>query len=169
VIRKLFHIRQTTSVQDYVDRFCELVDVLVTYEHTTDPLYYIMKLIDGLRDDIKYVILVQHPGYLDTTCALALLQEEADTSRRRDFRSSDGALVGRSYPKLPIPITVPRWDKSLGGETSVVKSAIHTGSSSDSNVAFFLREQEGGAPTENFIITRKKQCLEHTGRHITEG
>lgn len=82
-------------------------------------------------------------------------REEADTSRRRDFRSSDGALVGRSYPKLPIPITVPRWDKSLGGETSVVKSAIHTGSSSDSNVAFFLREQEGGAPTENFIITRK--------------
>jgi hypothetical protein len=58
VIRKLFHIRQTSSVQDYVDRFCELIDVLVTYEHTTDPLYYTMKFIDGLHDDIKSVILV---------------------------------------------------------------------------------------------------------------
>lgn len=68
VIRKLFHIRQTSSVQDYVDRFCELIDVLVTYEHTTDPLYYTMKFIDGLRDDIKSVILVQRPSTLDGYC-----------------------------------------------------------------------------------------------------
>jgi hypothetical protein len=39
VIRKLFDIKQTTTVQDYVDRFSELVDLLVTYEHTTHPLY----------------------------------------------------------------------------------------------------------------------------------
>jgi hypothetical protein len=34
---------------------------------------------------IKSVILVQRPSTLDTACALALLQEEADSSRRRDF------------------------------------------------------------------------------------
>lgn len=94
-----------------------------------------MKFIDGLCDDIKSVILVQRPVNLDTACALALLQEAAHTSRRRDFCNSDGALVGHSYPKLPAHVTVPRWDKSLGGETSDVKSAIHTGSSFDSMVA----------------------------------
>jgi hypothetical protein len=43
-------------VQDYVDRFSELVVLLVTYEHTTDPLSYTMLFIDGLRDDIKSII-----------------------------------------------------------------------------------------------------------------
>ena len=61
----------------------------MTYEHTTDPLYYIMKFIDGLRDDIKSVKLVQRPSNLDNACALALLQEEVDSSRRQDYRSSD--------------------------------------------------------------------------------
>lgn len=104
VIRKLFHIRQTSSVQDYVDRFCELVDVLVTYEHTTDPLYYTMKFIDELCDDIKSVILVQRPSILDTACALALLQEEADSSKRRNGRSSDGPWNGRTQPKPTLVV-----------------------------------------------------------------
>lgn len=48
-----------------------------------------MKFIDGLRDDIKSVKLVQRPSNLDNACALALLQEEVDSSRRQDYRSSD--------------------------------------------------------------------------------
>jgi hypothetical protein len=39
-----------------------------------------MKFIDGLRDDIKSIILVQRPYDLDIVCALALLQEEASSS-----------------------------------------------------------------------------------------
>lgn len=74
-----------------VDRFSELVDVLVTYEHTTDPLYYTLRFIDGLCDDIKFVILVQRPSDLDTAYALALLQEEADSSKRCDSRGSNGS------------------------------------------------------------------------------
>jgi hypothetical protein len=96
VTRKLFHIRQTSSIQDYVDSFCELIDILVTYEHTTDPLYYTMKFIDGLRDDIKSVILVQRPSTLDIAYALDLLQEEADSSRRREYLGSEGVFQGRS-------------------------------------------------------------------------
>lgn len=61
------------------------MDLLVTYEHTTDPLYYTMRFIDGLRADIKSVILVQRPGDLDTACSLALLQEAAEPSRRPEL------------------------------------------------------------------------------------
>jgi hypothetical protein len=75
------------------------VDVLVTYEHTIDPLYYTMGFIDGLRDDIKYVILVQCPSTLDTACALALLQEEADTSQHREYRVSNGPSPTKPYMK----------------------------------------------------------------------
>lgn len=84
VIRKLFHIRQTSTIQDYVDHFCELVDLLVTYEHTTDLLYYTMKFIDGPLDEMKSIIRVQRHDNLDTACALALLKEEADSSCCQD-------------------------------------------------------------------------------------
>lgn len=68
---------------------------------------------------------------MDTACALALLQEEADSSQRREHRGSEGAFPGRSYPKLPAP-PPPRWDKSLGGETVATKPVVpQPGSSTD--------------------------------------
>ena len=61
----------------YIDQFVALVDDLKAYAKHPDPLYYTQRLIDGLRDDIKAVILVQGPSTLITSCALAQLQEEA--------------------------------------------------------------------------------------------
>jgi hypothetical protein len=60
-------------VQDYIDRFTELVDQLVAYEHSSDHRYYTTCFVDGLKDEIKSVILVQRLVNLDTTCSLALL------------------------------------------------------------------------------------------------
>jgi hypothetical protein len=40
VIRKMFHIKQTSLVQEYVDHFYILIDILVTYEHTIDPFLH---------------------------------------------------------------------------------------------------------------------------------
>jgi hypothetical protein len=73
LIRQLFHIRQTSSVQDYIDRFTELVDQLVAYEHIIDHRYYTTRFVDGLRDDIKSIILIQRPVNLNTACVLTLL------------------------------------------------------------------------------------------------
>jgi hypothetical protein len=73
LIRQLFKIKQTTTVQEYIDRLCELVDQLQAYSGHFDPLYYNTRFVDGLREDIKTIILVQWPRYLDTTCYLALL------------------------------------------------------------------------------------------------
>ena len=42
-----------------------------------------MRFIDGLKHDIKTVIMVQRPPNLDAACALALVQEEALESSRR--------------------------------------------------------------------------------------
>jgi hypothetical protein len=44
-----------------------------SYTTTTDPLYYTLRFIDGLPDDIKSVVLVQRPADLDTACVLAAL------------------------------------------------------------------------------------------------
>ena len=93
LIQQLYHIRQTTTVADYVERFSELVDQLIAYEHSTDPMYYTIRFMDGLRDDIRSTVLVQHPSTLDTACSLALLQEEvAGPVHKRDPRRPDAGF-----------------------------------------------------------------------------
>lgn len=47
LIRQLFHIRQTSIVANYVEQFTELVDQLIAYEHSTDPMYYTIRFTDG--------------------------------------------------------------------------------------------------------------------------
>ena len=87
LLRKMNRIHQTSSVQDYVDRFAELVDQLKAYDSTAKALPHITRFIDGLHSEIHVVLLVQRPTSLDTAYTLALLQEEVvESSRRRDSR-----------------------------------------------------------------------------------
>ena len=90
LIRQLFHIKQTTSVQEYVDQFVDLIEQLSAYSPNPDTLSYTTRFIDGLCDDIRSVVLVQRPTDLDAACSLALLQEEAvEPGHRREFRRTD--------------------------------------------------------------------------------
>lgn len=110
LIHQLFHIRQTSSVADYVERFSSLVDELASYESRTDPLYYTMRFIDGLRADIKQVIVVQRPSDLDTACALALVQEEATDSTRPRRNELSFHRIAPKRPRLIIQLmTVTSW------------------------------------------------------------
>jgi hypothetical protein len=40
-------------------------------------MFYTIRFIDGLRADIKAIVLVLRPKDLDTACTVAMLQEEA--------------------------------------------------------------------------------------------
>lgn len=81
LIRQLFHIRRTCIATEYVVQFSILVYHL-SYEANIGPLYYTMRFICGLRDDVKVVIMVQRPSTLDSVCALALVHEEVLASGR---------------------------------------------------------------------------------------
>ena len=116
LIRQLFHIRQITTVSDYLTRFTSLVDQLKAYSTTHDQLYFTMHFVDGLRHDIKSVVLLQRPKDLDTAATLALLQEEVApgattrTGRFSDWSSSAHFLV---QPRQPLPLLPPpRQDKT---------------------------------------------------------
>lgn len=105
LIRQLFHIKQLGSVSEYIEQFFALVDQLAAYSSSNDPLYFTLRFIDGLHDDIKSVVLVQRPQDLDTTCVLASLQEEVgDSYRRKDFNCSDGASSFKSHACVPLPL-----------------------------------------------------------------
>jgi hypothetical protein len=105
-----------------------LVDQLVAYEHSSYHIYYTTRFVDGLKDDIKSIALVQHPIDLDTACTLALLQEEEATSHHRETSKPDAAFIPKPQSNatplsLPSP---PSWDKSLGGKGDEAKCNTDT-------------------------------------------
>jgi hypothetical protein len=108
--------------------------LLVTYEHTTDPLYYTMRFIDGLRADIKSVILVQRPGDLDIACSLALLQEAAESSRRPELVQGEHSSSSR-----PLLRAAPTFsycgEKPRGGGGDYTKTITTRPTTVDSKVA----------------------------------
>jgi hypothetical protein len=73
LMRQMFHIKQTGSVVAYVELFFTLVDQLATYDSSPNTMYYAMRFVDGLRDEIKSVVMIQFPSTLDSACSLALL------------------------------------------------------------------------------------------------
>jgi hypothetical protein len=93
-----------------------------------------MHFIDGLKPEIKSVVLMQRPKNLDTTCTLALLQEEvgipvvSKPPRTGDWSSRSSAPSKYSMSSPPQPdrtqaATVPGDssvpfvnDSKLGGE-----------------------------------------------------
>jgi hypothetical protein len=111
LIRKLYRIKQTGPVQEYIDKFCELVDQLQAYSSSVDPLYYTTRFIDGLRDDIKSVIIVQRPPNLDIVCCMALLQEETVVAPMKEVKKYDPAF-SRPYARGPLPLPRPPEGKS---------------------------------------------------------
>ncbi|CAD6232454.1 unnamed protein product [Miscanthus lutarioriparius] len=135
LIRQLYHIKQLTTVQDYIERFTTLVEQLSAYANP-DPLYYTTRFIDGLRHDIRSIVMVQRPGDLDSACTLALLQEEAlDPGPRREFKKSDNSIFNKSANikgALPMPPPIPR-----PHVTNDEKKAQHavTGASTDDKLS----------------------------------
>jgi hypothetical protein len=115
LIRKLFRIRQTASVAEYVDQFSQLMDNLVAYDKPMDPLYFVQRFVDGLRSDIRAIVLLQRPSSVDTACVLALLQEEvAMPEKRMEFRRPSVPVLNSSLGKQPLPLPLPpRGDRNV--------------------------------------------------------
>jgi hypothetical protein len=113
--RQLFHLRQTSTVSDYVSKFTGLMDGLRSYSTTVDPVYYVTRFIDGLRPDIKAIVIVQRPKTLDAACVLALLQEEAGGAvpSVRPMQVSTPKPAFKNAHPLPSP--PPKQDKAVIG------------------------------------------------------
>lgn len=113
LIHQLLHIKQTSTIVEYIDRFTALVDQLHAYECRTDPLYYTMLFIDGLRHEIKSAIIVQHPQSR-SACVRAQLQEEVvPVPIKKENRSMDFSASLRYQFKSAHPLSSPpsKWDE----------------------------------------------------------
>lgn len=76
LIRQFYSIKQITTGSDFIERYETLMNHLVSYSENTHPYFFLTQFVEGLRADIRSVVLVQRPPDLDTACSLALLQEE---------------------------------------------------------------------------------------------
>jgi hypothetical protein len=173
LLRQLFNVRQTGSVSEYVDKFTELIDQLKAYNPNPDLLSYTTRFVDGLREDIRAVVLVARPNTLDAAYTLALLQEEAGgPSRSKDYRRQDISPVPKyaaSRGGHSVPPTLARaggdkaWsdDKSGGTKTPSVEDKLSTLKSFRRARGLCIRCGEKWAPGHrcspslNFMFCRK--------------
>jgi hypothetical protein len=78
---------------------------LTAYETDTNLLYYVMCFVDGLRDEVKSMVMIQRPCNLDEACALALVQEEAvKFGRKREYKRFDSSS-SRGSQKSAFPLS----------------------------------------------------------------
>ena len=76
LIRHLYHLRQTDSVDDYILEFSALMDQLSAYEPNSDMMHYTTHFIDGLKHAARVIVAVQRPLDLDIAYCIASVQEE---------------------------------------------------------------------------------------------
>lgn len=137
LLRQLFRIKHTSTVSDYIEKFTDLFEQLKAYNPNPDKLYFTTRFIDGLREDIRSVVLVARPQDLDSACTLALLQEEAlDQGCRKEFKRTEASPFARSAIikgalPLPPPPRRPQADVGIGDD----KRAASKGSSIDDKLS----------------------------------
>jgi hypothetical protein len=67
----------------------------MAHEHQLTYTMVIARFIDGLKDELKITVIMQRLSDLDTTCSLALLQEDMmnSTGRKEQRRIEMGSLI----------------------------------------------------------------------------
>lgn len=73
LIRQFFHIKQNGSVSDNIGHFDDLVHQVLAHDPTISQVVITNCFVDGLRADIRNVVLVHRPIDLCTFSSLALL------------------------------------------------------------------------------------------------
>lgn len=81
---------------------------LIAHSTTWDPALFPSHFVDGLKDEIRAVVIVYNPKDLDTAVSLAYLQEEAlEISKRKEPRRSDSGFGSRSHLRGVMPLPPP--------------------------------------------------------------
>lgn len=107
LVRQWFHIRQTNTVAEYVEKFDSLMHQLLAYEQSVPQVYFVQKFIDGLKDEVRRVVIVHRPQDMDTASLVALLQEEAlEGVKIGVFRRSDSTNYLRPMHKVNFQVNL---------------------------------------------------------------
>lgn len=125
LIRQFYHVKQIGTVIDYVEQFDNLVHQLLAHDSSLKPIMVTNRFIDGLRDDIKAIVLLQRPIDLDTACSLAILQEEVMGDLKKVDSKKVDSLVGKSSSRMsnfasPQSYGAPQYSQSYSRSSTPV-------------------------------------------------
>jgi hypothetical protein len=76
LLRRLDSPKQTASVLEYHKAFEKLAHGIVLYNPAINDTFFVTRFVTGLHDDIRVPLLLHRPLDVDTTSALALIQEQ---------------------------------------------------------------------------------------------
>lgn len=96
LVRKLYRLKQTGSVEEYINQFSELMDQLTAYEPEPYRLHYATRFVEGLKSSVRMVVAVQRPADLDTAYSIAAVQEEISDSKP-EYNRRPGFSAPRQY------------------------------------------------------------------------
>lgn len=152
LLRRLYRIQQTSTVEDYVQRFSSLVDQISAHTSHPDQLNYLTRFLDGLIAGVRVLVAIQQPSDLDTAYTLALLYEEmGDGStpwnssptqvvanrRLHHERHTSGQATPATTQAPPPPPPPTRWVSKTVEEKRLTEAGRgSTGSKWDSLKAF---------------------------------
>jgi hypothetical protein len=102
LVRRMFHICQTSTVADYVHRFAQLMDQIAAYELHPDPVHYTTRFLDGLKPAVRVLVAIQQPPNLDTAYSLTLLYEELGDSAMPLPSGVNTSGSSRRYQQVPV-------------------------------------------------------------------
>jgi hypothetical protein len=143
LIRHFYQIRQTNSVSEYIENFDQLIHQLLAYENHLTSAMITTRFIDGLKDEIKSDVIIQRPDDLDTTCSLAMLQEDVllhtghREMRRTDFSNFNFSPVKPAPMPLPLP---PVANHRTTGNTGERRGSVQTTNKGDDGKLTTLRD-----------------------------
>lgn len=61
LIQKFYTVKQAGSVSSYIEQFELIINHLSSYSDTIHTFYFLTRFVEGLRKDIRAVVLVQRP------------------------------------------------------------------------------------------------------------
>jgi hypothetical protein len=108
LLRQFSRLRQTGTVAEYATQLNASMNCLLAHHHSWDPLYFVTQFVDGLRSNIRVVVMVQQPKDLDSAVSLAMFQEEAMELTREATRAGGGhATFPRAISRTVMPLPPP--------------------------------------------------------------
>jgi hypothetical protein len=109
LLLRLYRISQNGSVEDYVQRYSDLVDQICAYDTHPDHLNFLTRFLDGLKPAVQVLVAIQQPSDLDTAYTMALIYEELGdgftpwNTTPNTSSSSRRATIHKPLPQLPAP------------------------------------------------------------------
>jgi hypothetical protein len=163
LLRQLFHIKHTSTISDYIDKFTDLYEQLKAYNPNPNKLYFTTRFVDGLCEDIRSVVMASRLQDLDTACTLALLQEEAlDQGSHKEFKCSEASpFTCTATIKGALPLPPPPRHPQAVPDVGIDKRTLNKSASIDDKLSTLrsyrrARGLPGNCETEINYRTRQE-------------